>query len=235
MPNAMDAEFQLYVNGSLVATSAFTGRIPTRNNQLTVVGNAGLAIGRGDPTMAPPVLAPFVPSSGDYEQFLDKRRGADAYWAGQLDEFRIWNSARSENDILESLYQTCNFSKPGSQQRPVSLVLCYTFDYFQSEANTFTDFGMLPPTHAVAIVGDRHAPWCITRGDGGALVDKVSLQNFDNLGESWGTCIDRPRLPGVGFDYDKASMMLTAQNANLESFPGCANIALKFIANRAER
>ncbi len=81
-----------YVNGIAVASQHWTGNL-TQNSYNTGIGNR------------------WYTGTGFYEQFI-----------GYIDEVRIWNVARSQNDLVNNMYSLLN---PASQY---GLQAYYTFD-----------------------------------------------------------------------------------------------------------
>ena len=65
------------------------------------------------------------------------------------------------------------------------------------------------------------------------LQDSVA-SNLGNLGESWGICSVRPRLPGRGFDYTEPELT-DAAAAGLDQLPGCSFVGLQMVGNIAKR
>jgi hypothetical protein len=60
------------------------------------------------------------------------------------------------------------------------------------------------------------------------------VSNLGDLGESWGICSDKPRLPGRGFDYTELELTAAA-SAGMEQLPGCGFIGLQMVGNKAKR
>ena len=127
-----------------------------------------------------------------------------------------------------------------------TLVLCVGFNENTESSNYtgatfFLDYGAGVPSYAIPVVGDRPTAWCQTSGDNGQLVGRFegSAPNFDSdLGQSWGLCMNKPRLPGCGYDYlekDLKKILLRNTLESLESFAGRGVVPLKFIQNRAGR
>ena len=56
----------------------------------------------------------------------------------------------------------------------------------------------------------------------------------DNLGESWGMCAIKPRLPGRSFDYTEEEL-ISAATAGLEQLSDCSFPALHMEGNVAKR
>jgi hypothetical protein len=66
------------------------------------------------------------------------------------------------------------------------------------------------------------------------LPQDSTIDGPDNLGESWGICSDKPRLPGRGFDYNELELTAAAV-ADLDQLPGCSFVGLQMIGNMAKR
>ena len=56
----------------------------------------------------------------------------------------------------------------------------------------------------------------------------------DSLGDSWGICAEKPRLPGRGYEYSKLELS-SAAAAGLNKQSGCIFPALQMIGNNAGR
>jgi hypothetical protein len=56
----------------------------------------------------------------------------------------------------------------------------------------------------------------------------------DNLGDSWGICSYKPRLPGRSFDYTVPELT-SAAAVGLEQLPECSFPTLHFVGNKAKR
>jgi hypothetical protein len=232
----------IYVNGSL-KTSLETEMISSNSQcpalSLMLTGDSGIAIGRADTTKAPPVLGRFQLIYMDTSR---SKPGADSFWAGDLDELKIWNSSKNGADIFSQVNTSCSTKSSNSYSRKP--LACFGFEGFNSldlDMN-FEDYGFKPPTKAVAIVGDKESSWCNTRGDDGMRIDFLSTRNPTNqhLGASWGICTDKPRLPGLGFEYSESDLLglKDADGSGTPAFnalPGCAQTAINFTSNRAIR
>ena len=166
--NSSSSRFRLYVNGNLVQSAVLS----TPFNSLTVAGMAGIAIGRGDPSRAPPLLGPFSPSDGTYGTAQDIHQGAETFWAGGLDELRVWNTSRNAEQILSGMYQTCK--QGGDFGKGAWPVLCYAFDELVTVGRErFLDLGQGDRSDAQAVVGDKYDSWCTTLDDSGVLMSQV--------------------------------------------------------------
>ncbi len=231
----------MYVNGSL-KTSLETEMISSNSQcpalSLTLTGDSGLAIGRADTTNAPPVLGRFQLIYMDTSR---SKPGADSFWAGDLDELKIWNSSKNGTELFFQVNTSC--SANNSNAYPPKPLACFGFESLDVDMN-FKDYGARPPCKAVPIVGDKESSWCNTRGDDGMRVDFLSTSNPTNqhLGASWGTCTDKPRLPGLGFEYSESDLLgLEEANGfgtrafNTLNLPGCAQTSINFTSNRASR
>jgi hypothetical protein len=89
--NASAFSLRIYLNGSLVVDTV-AAPLLQRSEQPTfsLVSEAGLSIGRADPSRSPPLMASaFVPD--DLSEVIT---GSDSFWASELDEIRIWNQQR---------------------------------------------------------------------------------------------------------------------------------------------
>ncbi len=172
--NCTFLEMSIYINGSLKASavsniSASKANCPAANLLLT--GDAGFAIGRADTTNAPPLM-------GRYDRdlvmnsFYLRWQGADSFWAGDIDELKIWNRSKTSDEISAELYSACD-SRNTNSQGPGPLG-CFGFDTLSGMTMEFEDSGSVPHTNAVPIVGDAESPWCVTRGDDGKVLDQFS-------------------------------------------------------------
>lgn len=61
-----------------------------------------------------------------------------------------------------------------------------------------------------------------------------ALTGVSRQGDSWGICTDKPRLPGLGYDYNILDLSSTA-SAGFDHLPGCSFPALQMIGNIAGR
>lgn len=82
--------------------------------------------------------------------------------------------------------------------------------------------------------------WCVTKTDGGRILKAVCPECavVNDLGQSWGVCAEKPRLPGVGYDYEEAEMagiMELSLPEILLQYPGCGRIPLQILGNSALR
>jgi hypothetical protein len=66
------------------------------------------------------------------------------------------------------------------------------------------------------------------------LLQDSTMAVSKKLGESWGICSDKPRLPGRGFDY-KEPELTAAAAAGLDQLPGCSLLGLQMVGNMAKR
>ena len=62
----------------------------------------------------------------------------------------------------------------------------------------------------------------------------TSASNLGDIGESWGICSVKPRLPGRGFDYTEPELTAAAA-VGLEQLPGCSFVGLQVVGNMAKR
>ncbi len=234
----------IYVNGSLKTT--LETEMISSNSQcpalsLMLTGDSGIAIGRADTTKPPPVLGRFQLIYMDTSR---SKPGADSFWAGDLDELKIWNSSKNGVELYFQVNTSCSANSSNSySSKPLA---CFGFEGFNSldvDMN-FEDYGFRPPCKAVPMVGDKESSWCNTRGDDGMRVDFQSTSNPTNqhLGASWGICTDRPRLPGLGFEYSESDLLRLEDAVgfgtpafNALNLPGCAQTAINFTSNRAIR
>ena len=170
--NETSTRLKIYVEGTLQVFVDAHIPIPV----LAVSGSAGISVGRGDPSRAPPLLGPFAPSDGGYGNEEDLHQGAETFWAGGLDEMRVWNVSRTAEQIASGIFRTCNsteFQRDDSDNIPI---LCLSFDNFLQDSDGKAYFKDLSPgeaSRAIPVVGDTSAPWCTTRDDGGVLVSEV--------------------------------------------------------------
>ena len=175
--NLTDSVLKMYIDGSLKVSLA----VPLSLADLSVAGYAGISIGRGDPSRAPPSLGPFSPSYGSYGNELDLHQGAETFWEGGLDELRVWNVSLSSNEISNGLFLNCTSVNDGRNGIRIVPILCFSFDQMNSNVESgsvyFEDQSQWESRHAQSVVGDKYAPWCTTLGDGGVLVDVVSSKN----------------------------------------------------------
>ena len=221
--NSSSLSLSIYVDGVLSAHDGISTPWPV----LSLAGVAGVAIGRGDPSRAPPLLAPFAPSDGGYGNALDQHQGAETFWAGGLDELRVWDYARSPEEIVRAILQNCTYLA-ATNSRPL---LCFAFDEMVTNGTQrpyFQDFGTGSASDAQAVVGDKFSSWCTTIDDGGVLVDEVKLC----------LCHKIMNLEFSSFCIDSAPVMITElKNIDRSRFPGttisenrgdCARISLDF-------
>jgi hypothetical protein len=234
--NSASLQLSLYVNGRLQVSSEFPNQA---GSHLSISGEAGIAVGRADSTRAPPLLSGVF---GYYTNLLRRRLGADTYWAGSLDELRIWNHSRTESRIQAQYGQPCASINAGlAFDRSESVpVVCFDFESSIGVSREFEDSGAPPHSRLIPSFQDRISPWCVTRGDNGQLMDQVSssdpLQN--NIGLSWGHCTDKPRLPGLGFEYSEDVLLRTQASdpGSLASLAfGCSDVAINMTGNIANR
>jgi hypothetical protein len=234
----------IYVNGSLKAmleTEMISSNSQCPALSLMLTGDSGIAVGRADTTKAPPVLGRFQLFYMDTSR---SKPGADSFWAGDLDELKIWNSSKNGAELHFQVNTSCSANSTISYSpKPLA---CFGFEGFDSldlDMN-FEDYGFKPPGKAIPIVGDKESSWCNTRGDDGMRVDFLSTSNPTNqhLGASWGICTDKPRLPGVGFEYSESDLLgledadaFRAPAFSTLHLPGCAQTAINFTSNRAIR
>lgn len=234
--NSDSLQLSLYVNGSLKVSSEFPNQAVL---PLSISGDAGIAVGRADSTHAPPLMSGVF---GYYNDLLYRRLGADTYWAGSLDELRIWNHSRTESRILAQYELPCASVNAvlASDRSESGLLVCFDFERSIGMSREFEDSGAPPHSSLIPSFQDRILPWCVTRGDNGQLMDQMSssdpLQN--NIGLSWGHCTDKPRLPGLGFEYSEDVLLrmqaLDPGSAMSLAF-GCSNVAINMTGNTAER
>jgi hypothetical protein len=246
--NCTHIKASIYVNGSLKAsleTEMISSNTQCPALSLMLTGDSGIAVGRADTTNAPPVLGRFQLVYMDTSR---SKPGADSFWAGDLDELKIWNTSKNGAELYFQVNMSCSANISNSYSpKPLA---CFGFEGFDSldlDMN-FEDYGLKPPCKAVPIVGDKESSWCNTRGDDGMRVDFLSTSNPTNqhLGASWGICTDKPRLPGLGFDYSESDLLgledadgfrgrIRAPAFNTLHLPGCAQTAINFTSNRATR
>ena len=62
-----------------------------------------------------------------------------------------------------------------------------------------------------------------------------SIIGDDNLGESWGVCVEKPRLPGAGLNYSKEELYSFLQISKTAIPASCASVAMEFVGNKATR
>ena len=156
------------------------------------------------------------------------------YFKGWIDELVVMDRNVSRVEMAAMMKATC------SQMQHT--VLCFSFDKVTVSRNgSFLDLGSGLPSNAVPVSQDRFQPWCYTRNDGGELVLDY-IVNEEPYGASWGFCTTKPRLPGLGFNYNQDEMYslintfnFAPQEFHLGNFPGCANTPLIFSRNTAVR
>jgi hypothetical protein len=167
-----DVRAELIVNGVSLAI-ATTTPAPPPPPKLAVSGDLGLAIGR-----------------------VDLSRSAYGYFTGGLGVVRIWDSAKTESDINDTMNNTC-LGLAGASS--FGLVACFGFENDTAKAvqGIFVDSGAVPASNAAVKSGLYVLPWCTNLNDGGQLLNGRGQV----LGSSWGYCAARPRLPGLGFGY----------------------------------
>jgi hypothetical protein len=229
------ARLSLYLNGSLVATSV---EPLVSASGLAISGEMGLAIGRADTARPPPWIGVVV--SNDLQAL---HRGADSFWFGGLDEIRIWNQSLTELHISASFNTSCAW--PGDPRWNLSgPLVCFGFeDSLEGRTATeagFRDAGIEGGAMLVPVAGDKHMAWCETRGDQGQLMSQfssASISTANSNRQSWGFCSDRPRVPGLGFNYlESALQQARVTNVKkLAQVPGCGEVPVIFWANRAEK
>jgi predicted outer membrane repeat protein len=154
---------------------------------------------------------------------------------GSIDELKIWKTVRTSADLFDGMNRTCS-----SLRSETGLVSCFSFDQVRAGGTSFSDdaahdvdFNDHAQVHSS---GTPHVPWCQGLDDDG----KTPANNNE---EMWGFCsVDKPRLPGAGYDYDISAMTAAANAATgsdsrsvqvLASYPGCGDMPLNFTGNRA--
>ena len=212
-------QIRLLLNGTLVAeeSSSLSAVLP---GLLAIAGNDGIVLGRVDLSRAP-----------------------YGYFSGRVSDLRIWNRARSQAEIDEDINQSC-FDLTRVDNYQPSLTACFNFETnatVRGLIGKFADLGMLPKTEATVQSAAKALPWCTTLGDGGRLRNGREV----DMGESWGFCTPKPRLPGLGFSYDSLEFGLSEEDLiNLASLsaadvlgkaPTCGIKLLHFKENHAER
>ena len=156
------------------------------------------------------------------------------YLVGDIDDVGVWNRSLSAQNLTALMQAGC--------RGPFPAVLCFDFEESASTARgSFKNLGARAQTEAVAVDNDRFLPWCTGRDDAGSLQVYYSGACIP-YEESWGFCTDRPRLPGLGYDYDEdmlAELNDRLQNGlsldSVRSLPGCVNTPLVVDGNRAGR
>ena len=234
----------IYVNGSLqtsLETEMISSKMQCPALSLMLTGDAGIAIGRSDTTKAPPVMGKF---EYEYMDTLRSKSGSDSFWAGDLDELKIWNSSKTRVELFSQMNTTCRANNVNAYApKPLA---CFGFDELNGSLEmAFEDSGSIPQCKAVPIVGDKESSWCTTRGDDGLLLDQFSTATNpprNHLGASWGICSDKPRLPGLGFEYSESALLGIADSDDSASpqsdalqFARCVNTAINFTSNSAFR
>jgi hypothetical protein len=167
------------------------------------------------------------------------RRGSDSFWGSLVDEIRVWKAARSPSQIVASLRLTCpDLLASASASANITLCLSFTDVVLNSsrEGPSFNDAGPVPRTYAAAVLGDKFEPWCVAAGDKGFLRNRwVQTQ----LGQAWGGCTSKARLPGVGFDYDpdalRAHLSHESTLSALSALSACGYVPLIVTGNVARR
>jgi hypothetical protein len=230
------AKLGLYLNGSLVASSVGP---PQTSPGLAITGDTGLAVGRPDTSRSPPWIGRMF--SDDPEDFLQNiHQGEDRLWFGDLDEIRIWDYSLNHQDISSGYNSACA-RRGGLNESRRGLLVCFDFEdvWEGSGAAGFRDTGAEAGAPLMPVVGDRHTAWCETRGDQGQVMTQISsaIRNTNNIGQSWGFCSDKPRMPGLGFNYsDSALGQFQLQSVKmLPQVPGCGDVSVVFSSNRAEK
>jgi hypothetical protein len=166
--------------------------------------------------------------------------GEDSFWAGGLDEIRIWNRSLTNADIRAGFNSSCSHSA-GPAGNLTGPLVCFGFedDWDGGTAPGFRDTGTIGGTPMVPVVGDRHTEWCETRGDQGQVMSQYSpASRKDNPnGQSWGFCTNKPQVPGLGFKYSESELLqLSLKNVTmLPQVPGCGEVPVIFSSNRAEK
>jgi hypothetical protein len=211
----------LHLNGTFVAAgSKFSSSDLPR--QLAVAGSEGMAVGR-----------------------VDLSRSPYGYFTGRISELRIWNRARSQSETGEDMNRSC-FDVKSDGVAPSSLTACYSFEVNTTSSggvwnSKFDDLGMLPKIDARIQNAAKALPWCGTLSDGGRLRNGREV----DIGESWGFCTPKPRLPGLGFNYDSLEFEFSDNDLTnlaslpaadvLDRFPACGIKSLHFEGNHADR
>jgi hypothetical protein len=233
------ARLSLYINGSLVASSS--GPLKSPSN-LAISGDMGLTIGRPDTTRAPPWMGGML-SNEPQAYLLWIHRGEDSFWAGGLDEIRIWNRSLTDAEISAGFNSSCARSAgpatvAGNLTGPL---VCFGFEdvWDGGTAAGFRDTGVVEGAQMVPVVGDRHTAWCETRGDHGQLMSQYSSgsRTANENGQSWGFCTNKPQVPGLGFNYSESALLQFRMKhvTMLPQIPGCGEAAVIFSSNRARK
>jgi predicted outer membrane repeat protein len=153
---------------------------------------------------------------------------------GSLDDLRVWQEARAASDILANQERTC-----ADVQTP-RLAACYSFE--QHKETYFEDGSLRGHVKASTASGaSPHLPWCQNANDDSSLIHTCSDCSNKALFSpaSWGFCADKPRLPGLGFDYDRtemrvlASQLTAAASSIIKHFPGCGSLTFNLSHNSA--
>jgi predicted outer membrane repeat protein len=223
---APDGQRQIFVNGNLSRTDKWPdyGTVAVSR-----VFDRGGAIGRRSPAWQDKWWNTTA-NLGDDEGFF----------FGTVDELRVWKTVRTGASLMNQLSSNCS----KLLQSETGLVSCLGFDQVADDGSSFVDeaapdgdLGVQARPHS----GETpHLPWCQGVDDGGKapLSSTGAPVNGDQL---WGFCsVDKPRLPGAGYDYDLSSMTLTASTAAaaesarmLRLHPGCGDVPLIFTGNQA--
>jgi hypothetical protein len=145
----VNGSVSFFINGTLRSVS---GRNATPRRNPFNVNKWGVALGRSHP--------------GSYPV---------GYFTGQIGDVRVWNLARKENEINQTMYEAC-----GGAVASARLVNCFLGE----DAGTGTDAGYAVVTQpfevvkfsAKVVLGDQHLPWCVTMSDGGKVVDPICFK-----------------------------------------------------------
>lgn len=229
------AKLELYLNGTLVASSAGTMK---SKSGLAITGEMGIAVGRSDSTRPPPWIGRLFDDDPSY-YLLQIHKGEDSFWFGGLDEIRIWNTSLSKQDISSSYNSSC--ARPGDPKEDRSgPLVCFGFeDVWDGGTTGFRDTGSDVGAQLVPVVGDRYTLWCETRGDQGQVMTQFSTasRTSNDIGQSWGFCTDKPQVPGLGFKYSESTLQQfhLQSVAILSEIPGCGQVSVVFSSNRAEK
>jgi hypothetical protein len=205
----------LLLNGTSVASGMAS--LPVSLARLAVAGEAGIAVGR-----------------------VDLSRSPYGYYIGRFSELRVWGRAKVQQEVATDMNTACRDLGSGAEE---GLVACYSFgnDTMFHSGMVFADTGARPERNVSVKVGEKVLPWCVTVSDGGRLRNGREV----DVGESWGFCTAKPRLPGLGFEFasledarseaDLISLASMSAADLLDSQPTCGIVSLSFKDNQAGR
>ncbi len=168
---------------------------------------------------------------------VDLTRPPYGYFIGRVSELRVWDRTKLHQETAD--IKAC-LELQGTAE---GLVACYSFEndtMFLSEM-AFADTGVQPGSNGFVKVAEKVLPWCGTISDGGRLRNGREI----DIGESWGFCTSKPRLPELGFNYasleyepTEATLISLASMSPadlLDNQPMCGILSLYFKGNRAGR